>query len=308
MECHIFFDQTLLKIFIELWFGDCPFRPSAGERGGCDNRSISAAEPALDRDTQRRDWEVKKSAGSFSLRPSLLETLSHEKSHMLVDLWGMISSPQPTVDVSCWHAACFFDWYWVPDISSLFTFVYHLITNCTVEAARWPCHFTFSWGLGDLGTQAQLRVVWIVALRKGSLALVNAFVKGTTSSSHQRICCHASALVTRLQEHLKDWHVTFTSERHATFWKQNLLIIKSILKYCWWFRNPANSPVEGTVVEISPLVNQGFIHPIGAGMSEPSTVFSDFYRSWIYFKPHATSWRFGNGPAKWWKSPHFERK
>ena len=33
------------------------------------------------------------------------------------------------------------------------------------------------------------------------------------------------------------------------------------------------------------LVNQGFTHPIGTGMSEPSTVFSDVYRSWIYFKP-----------------------
>ena len=27
--------------------------------------------------------------------------------------------------------------------------------------------------------------------------------------------------------------------------------------YCWWFRNPANSPVEGTVVEM-PLFTTGF--------------------------------------------------
>ena len=150
MEC--LFDQTLLKIFIELWFGGCPFRPSAGERGGCDNRSISAAEPALDRDTQRRDWEVKKSAGSFSLRPSLLETLSHEKSHMLVDLWGMISSPQPTVDVSCWHGSLLF---WLISSSWYFIFVYICLPldyklHRGSSTLTLPFHVLLGpWGLGD---------------------------------------------------------------------------------------------------------------------------------------------------------------
>ena len=47
--------------------------------------------------------------------------------------------------------------------------------------------------------------------------------------------------------------------------------------YCWWFRNPANQPVEGTVVIFSHYL-QGFTHPNGgwpAGISEPSTS-----RSW----------------------------
>ena len=75
--------------------------------------------------------------------------------------------------------------------------------------------------------------------------------------------------------------------RHATFWKQKLLTSNQ-----FWTTVDGSEIRQthqfGTVVEISPLVNQGFIHPIGAGMSEPSTVFSDVYRSWIYFKPHGS--------------------
>ena len=40
---------------------------------------------------------------------------------------------------------------------------------------------------------------------------------------------------------------------------------------CWWFRNPVNSPVEGTVVY--PIIFEGVIHPSWLfEISEPSTV------------------------------------
>ena len=50
------------------------------------------------------------------------------------------------------------------------------------------------------------------------------------------------------------------------------------LQYCWWFRNPVNSPVEGTVVYqvrlvVYPIIYRFFLHPRWLfGISEPSTV------------------------------------
>ena len=45
--------------------------------------------------------------------------------------------------------------------------------------------------------------------------------------------------------------------------------------YCWWFRNPTNSPVWGKGIVTIPLLFSVFIHPfpvVGNGISEPSTV------------------------------------
>ena len=40
--------------------------------------------------------------------------------------------------------------------------------------------------------------------------------------------------------------------------------------YCWWFRNPANSPVE--VGNWSPIIYMVLVHPGWCGISEPSAV------------------------------------
>ena len=87
MECHILFDQTLLKIFTKLVWG-LPIPSEQGKEAAAITAAYQPQNQHLIVTPKEETGRWKKAQEVFLFNLHFFETLSHEKSRMLVDLWG----------------------------------------------------------------------------------------------------------------------------------------------------------------------------------------------------------------------------